>query len=356
MIFLAKRFDKSFKDWCIENNQLYLLDLWDYKLNDKEPSEYGVMSAKKCWFKCKNHIHESELCTINNITGDKHYIVSCRKCNSFGQWCINHNLQSLLDHWDYELNDISPFDVPHGSGKKYWFKCLNNNPSHKSELKMISNLTKQEGTRRCLQCDSFGQWCIDNISSDFIEKYWSTKNTKSPLEYSYRTSKKVWIKCDNPFHEDYDISCSNYVIGKRCPKCGFVQRKSKLERKVIELLDFLNIQYYRESECTLKPINPKTGCYMHYDNQIPSLHLIIEVNGEQHYYSNYFTELVAKSRNITTGEVFNEQLFRDKFKKDYAIQHGYDYLEIPYYTNDKNETYKQLILDKINDIQSHMKP
>ena len=95
---------------------------------------------------------------------------------------------------------------------------------------------------------------------------------------------------------------------------------------------------------------------MHYDNQIPSLHLIIEVNGEQHYYSNYFTELVAKSRNMTTEDVFNEQLFRDKFKKDYAIQHGYDYLEVPYYTNDKNETYKQLILDKINDIQSHMKP
>ena len=128
------------------------------------------------------------------------------------------------------------------------------------------------------------------------------------------------------------------------------------ERKVIELLDFLNIQYYRESECTLKPINPKTGCYMHYDNQIPSLHLIIEVNGEQHYYSNYFTELVAKSRNMTTEDVFNEQLFRDKLKKDYAIQHGYDYLEVPYYTNDKNETYKQLILDKMNDRQSHMKP
>ena len=37
---------------------------------------------------------------------------------------------------------------------------------------------------------------------------------------------------------------------------------------------------------------------------------------------------------------------------NYAIQHGFYYLAIPYY-EEENDIYKQTILNKINDIKTH---
>ena len=353
---MARRIIKSFKDWCLENNQLYLLDLWDCDLNLLKPEEYGVSSAKKCWFKCPRGIHESEVTTLNNITGDKKYIVKCRKCNSFAQWCLDNNQKELLDHWDSNLNTKDPFEISRTSRNKYWFKCINNIKSHKSEEKLIANLTRQSGSRRCIQCDSFGEWAKNTIGEDFELKYWSEKNTKSPMEYSYRTDKKIWIKCENTYHDDYSISCANYVYGKRCPECGFVARKSKLENKVINYLDELGYNNLREGKCTLKPINPLTGKCLYYDNQIVELNLIIEVNGQQHYYPNYFTKMVAISKGSTIEKEFKDQNYRDEYKKKYALENGYNYLIIPYNADDNNETYKQLIDNKINEIHNYTTP
>ena len=92
-------------------------------------------------FKCNRGIHESELTSICNITGEKHYRVHCRKCNSFGQWCIDNSKQELLNRWDKKLNNLDPFDVPYGSGKKYWFTCPVNNPNHPNAV--MEGIVKQ---------------------------------------------------------------------------------------------------------------------------------------------------------------------------------------------------------------------
>ena len=42
---------KSFKTWCIENNFKYLLDLWDYNLNDESPDIVSCRTAKSYYFK-----------------------------------------------------------------------------------------------------------------------------------------------------------------------------------------------------------------------------------------------------------------------------------------------------------------
>ena len=119
---MARPSNKSFGTWCEENNLTYMIDLWDNKLNKCSPYDIAMSTAHKYYFKCNRGIHESELTSICNITGEKHYRVHCRKCNSFGQWCIDNSKQELLNRWDKKLNNLDPFDVPYGSGVDLYLK------------------------------------------------------------------------------------------------------------------------------------------------------------------------------------------------------------------------------------------
>ena len=109
----------------------------------------------------------------------------------------------------------------------------------------------------------------------------------------------------------------------------------------------------KEYDCSPKCINPDTGYILPYDREliIQDVHLLIEVQGVQHYKICLHTRSDALERNISVEEAFELQQFRDKLKSDYALNNGYEFLEIPYYTSD-NDEYKNLIDEKISYIIS----
>lgn len=88
---------------------------------------------------------------------------------------------------------------------------------------------------------------------------------------------------------------------------------------------------------------------MYFDNEIKELKLIIEVHGEQHYKSCSWDKYKAKKNNTTQDCVFKQRQLYDKYKKNFALNSGYFYLEIPYWT-ERDESYKNLIDDKIREI------
>ncbi len=84
---------------------------------------------------------------------------------------------------------------------------------------------------------SFAQWGIDNLGSDFLDKYWDQeKNIVDPWQISYGyTLNKVWIKCqEKDYHGSYEISCSHFTNGKRCSYCV---------NKKVHRLDSLGVIY-----------------------------------------------------------------------------------------------------------------
>ncbi len=416
---MGRKIINSFYDWCIENSHQDYLDLWDYDLNDVDPKDIGSTTSKKYFFKCPRGIHRSELYIIGKITRkDTPRDIDCRRCHSFGQWCIDSGNLDLLKRWNCELNKTSPFDVNKYSGKKYYFNCPKNDPNHLPEEKIISNVVQQEGSRQCIGCISFAQWCIDNIDKDFIDKYWSEKNTVNPFTIVPTHTKKVWIKCiSKNYHDDYDIMPYNFIAGKRCPYCsskrvnhydslgynfpaiidywsdknedspfdyfpqsnkvkwffcnkhGHIQRKisdvikgectcpecnaesnlSKLAKKVIDYLS-PNYNLLHEESCELVTINPRTGYRLLYDNQVVDLNLYIEVHGKQHYEITLYTKLSASANNKTPEEELEYQKWKDAYKKNDVLSHGYYYLEIPYWSDDENQSYKRLIDNKIDEI------
>lgn len=415
---------ESLYDWCINNNKKDIVDRWDYTLNKKSPKEIGVNSHNKFWFKCQNNInHTSELHSISGLS-DGRTCVSCRQCNSFGQWCLDNDRNDILSRWDYSMNTHNPFQISKSSGIKCYFKCPKG--IHASEAKTLYSLTNGKiNDFVCNACNSFAQWGIENIEKDFLSKYWDyEKNTIDPYKISYAYNGKVWIKCQkHDYHKSYQISCGKFSTeGKRCPYCaktsgkihkydslGYLNAKVfdiwsdknkkspyeysphsgqkiwwKCENKIhddylrtidgatkadfmcpycvsesessklqCKVNDYIQNKYsfdvLHEHECTINPINPKTGHVLPYDNEIKDLKLIIEVMGEQHYKPTQYNKLIAKRNGTTAEKALNELQWRDEFKKQHALSLGYYYLDIPY-TLEYNDMYKVTIDETIKQI------
>lgn len=408
----------NFKRWCIDNNHQDILDMWDYELNTEKPENINTSSNKAYYFKCNNRgkIHSVKF-IIQSITHHNKLPI-CPYCNSFGIWCEDNNRLDLLKRWDYEKNIISPYEISISSTKKQYFKCPKG--LHDSELKDLNNIRKQFGSGRCCRCDSLGQYGIDNISKNFIEKYWSDKNKISPMLINKNSQKKIWIKCNNTeYHDDYEISAINFYRGKRCPYCAgkkvsyydslgithpsvidiwssknkntpyeFLPKSNKmiwwkcennrhkdykrtisasvvsdfncpscvrerkesfLQEKVRLYISSLFDNVLHEYNCTLKPINPETNRIMPYDNEVVDIKLIIEVNGMQHYSEHSFNGYF-ENQGMSPKESLMKRQKIDDFKKQYAIDHNYNYLEIPYWADNKKKLWKAMIDDKIKEI------
>lgn len=148
---------------------------------------------------------------------------------SFEDWCIENNKQRYLELWDYKLNKKLPNEVAFQSEHKFYFKCPQN--KHESELYIIKNLIKHKTYDvMCIKCNSFAQYGIDNICSDFLEKYWDyNKNKVNPWEIAKGSTKKVWIYCqEKPYHDSYYMTCDSFYFGARCQYCS-MQKIHKLD-------------------------------------------------------------------------------------------------------------------------------
>lgn len=217
----------SFYDWCINNNRDDLLNRWDYELNNCNPNEISYGSKNKYYFKCSRNLHKSELHQIGTITMNKTKVI-CSKCNSFAQYLIdNFGEDALEKYWDDDKNAVDPWEISHGSSRlKVWIKCQKK-VYHDSYLIVCESFIKGG---RCPYCsskkihpkESFAQYNIDNTDYNFLEKYWSNKNTLDPFTISpFSNTIHVWIKCqEKEYHEDYLIACRLFSIGIRCPYCA----------------------------------------------------------------------------------------------------------------------------------------
>ena len=419
---------KSFYDWCIENSRQDLLDRWDYELNKKSPVHVGFTSIEYWYFKCPKGEHESSPYKLVNVTRHVNSSVKCIKCNSFAYWGISNIGADFLDkYWDYSKNKhIDPWELPYGSGDEIYIFCQEKS-YHESYKTCPSHFI---GGYRCPYCtgryihklDSFGQWGIENVCLDFLEKYWdyelntvdpmdigksshikiyikcqdkeyhgsyptypydfvnsdnrcpfcsrrslhpfdslgalrpesldvwSDLNDDTPFDIAPRSSQRRWFKCHNKKHNDYK-SCVHRANNRNfeCPKCHSEQEDSYLQKMVDYYIEnTYSYQYLKEYDCSLECINPMTGYVLPYDREliIGDKHLIIEVQGKQHYEICLITKKGALERGVSVEREFELQQYRDKIKKEYVLENGYEFLEIPY-TCENNESYKTLIDNKI---------
>lgn len=344
---------KSFAQWCIDNNREDVLKKWDYNLNKYSPFEITYSSGKKCWFKCSNNTHDSELYYISNVVRQG---LKCKQCNSFAQWGIDNICKDFLKkYWDYEKNNISPWKIAKSTANtKIWIKCQEKDYHGSYDTTPNVFVTGV----RCGFCtlrpnkihpyDSLGA----ELTKRNISHLFSDLNNKSAYEYPPSGDQIIWWKCENEVHKDYkkSINKSN-THNFRCPECVKERNESFLQEKV--RLYFTEMKYVilHEYDCNLTCINPRTNYPLPFDNEVVDLNLIIEVHGRQHYELCGWNISQSKSNGKTPEECLEYQQWKDKYKKEYALSQGYFYLEIPYWADDKDESWKKLIDDKIKEIK-----
>ncbi len=342
---------KTFEQWCKENDVIQFLELWDYDLNNRIPSDVGYRSDLKYYFKCPDGLHKSTPHTLNSLTTNYERnmrLIVCPICNSFAFWGINNICKDFLEkYWDYEKNTVDPWKISKCANKYIWIICQEKN-YHGSYRIECSNFNKGG---RCSYCTSHKIHKLDSLGTVHSNSllFWSDKNKKSPYEYSPQTHQEVFWKCKDNEHEDYQRKISESVkCDFRCPDCNIV---SVLQEKVKDYIlnNYKNFKLYNEHHCSIVPINPKTGRNLPFDNEIFDLKLIIEVHGQQHYEITGWTKKHAKRDGTTPEYELHYQKLKDRYKRFISHHNKYEYLEIPYWT-EQDESYKKLIDEKIQEI------
>lgn len=157
----------------------------------------------------------------------------------------------------------------------------------------------------------------NKINVEFISLKINSKNTIDCV---------LTLKCK--CGEIFNIPLHDFLYNNRyrCKKCS--RSKSILELKIEEYLKEKGVRYITQhcfEDC-------KNIRKLKYDFYLPQYNLIIEVNGQQHYY---------EQKDFTLS--LEEQIKRDEYKKAYCLSKGIKYIQIPFWYIYNKNTYKTII-------------
>lgn len=366
---------KEFPDNAMLKVNPHLWVEWDFdKNNDLGLDVYRMTksSNKSSWWVCCKCSSFFDSIIANRSKG-----VGCGYCRGLK---VNHtnSLASLnpdlAKEWHPTLNgELTSNDVTVSSGKKVWWAC-SNNEEHTWESS-VDNRRKGNNCPYCSGRFASTNNSIASIKPELISEWHPTKNRdKTPHNVSVSSEKKIWWlgKCNHEWltpansrcngsncpycagqkilvgfndlwttnpdiasilynpddgynhskgtHKKVDWKCPDceYVIknksinkvcsnGLSCPKCS--DGISYPEKFTYNFLYSLNIDF--DFQKTFDWSESKR-----YDFYIPSLNMIIEVHGEQHYKLSF----VNLSEKTLKQEQENDQL-KEQLAKENGIKH-----------------------------------
>lgn len=176
----------------------------------------------------------------------------------------------------------------------------------------------------------------DNFKSGFGCKFCGDDRTREARRNDFDKVKDVFLKHDMLLIEDQiyknssqklkyicihhkekgiqEMSCSN-ALKNYCPFCNI----KKGELSISNYLDNQNVNY--EFQKRFKDLLSNKNGHLSYDFYLPDYNLLIEYQGQQHYYPVDF---------FGGEEQFAIQKTHDEQKRKYAKDNNYKLLEIPY--------------------------
>lgn len=179
---------------------------------------------------------------------------------------------------------------------------------------------------RCSKCYGSDLKTTEEFKQEVYNLVGNEYTVASPYVYNIEKINIIHNKCG---YKDWWVTPSNFLKGRRCPKC----QESHGEQMVRSILNKLKIEFVsqkRFSDCRYKQPLP-------FDFYLPKFRVAIEYDGEQHYKEiAYFSEDGGlKCRKI-----------RDHIKNQYCKKHKIDLIRIPYTITNKDEI-EQIIIKGI---------
>lgn len=299
---------------------------WDVDLNKGVvPRQVFLSSHKIFWFRCISCNHKFDS-TLNQITNGKWCPFCANQKLCYNQTCKQCFAKSFASHekskyWNYDKNKILSRDLFLNSHKKYWFTCENCYHDFDSTLNHITN------GKWCPYCSNKklceNDTCITCLEKSFSihekSKYWNYNiNNILPRHLFINSHEKCWFKCEKD--HVFDIKLDAISSGNWCRYCI-----NKTEQKLQDRLktDFPSLQ---------REISPPWAKRKRYDFLIPELHVIIELDGPQHF------------MQISSWPSPENQHDNDVEKIMHAVDNGYSVIRIVQedVLNDKYDWYSEL--------------
>lgn len=312
----------------LETKYPIILDEWDYSKNTIKPNEIKANSNLKIWWRCQKCGY-SWAATPNNRIGNG---TGCPSCSGYRHIKGKNDLVTLksplLAEWDYEKNEITPYDVTPNSRYEIWWKCSVCGYSWSNSV-----INRTNSSTRCPICD--GKRFVRG-KTDFASKYpllakewdYAKNETIDPYTISPNSSLSVWWTCPE-CGQSYKAGIESRVWGQGCPKC-IRWINTSVEEQIIF--------YYLKSVFS-DAINGFRAPFLtnyEFDIFIPALNLVVEFDGYK-WHSNTKRDLIKDS--IASENGLSVVRFRGSQKKPlndgcYEIyynyrQDRYKYIQIP---------------------------
>lgn len=208
------------------------------------------------------------------------------------------NATKIKHRWDTcgHVTNIAPNKILSGNGCR---KCQEIN---------FANISSKIREKRCLKAGKELDQKVFEIHGSNI-----MRDPKTPYVNSY--TNLSWI-C-NRGHQ-WESSPNSIKSGSGCPECANIFSKGETLTK--EVLNEYGVEFKTQKEFSdLKRVRN-----LSYDFYIPSMNILIECQGQQHYEPSTFFH------GENAEECFADQQERDQLKREYALQNGYLLLEISY--------------------------
>lgn len=263
---------------------------WDYERNgDLKPSDVTAGSHKIAWFICDKtcpygcpHRYESIISNRARLGQGCPYCSSAPK-----KICIHMSIvfthPEIAAEWDYGKNgNLKPSDVTSGSDKKISWNCPKTclfGCKHEYDA-TVSN--RCNGNKGCPYC-SIPQKknCIHTsiqTTHPGIACEWDylVNGNLKPSDFTSGSGKIIGWKCEK--NHNWNAAIYSRCGAKHgCPHC--------LNKTAAKLLSYIKIHFpdvkaeFRAKWCQ----SPKTKRNLPFDFYIPSLKLVIELDGAQHF-------------------------------------------------------------------------
>ena len=190
----------------------------------------------------------------------------------------------LCKEWHPRLNQNPPeFYMPRSMDKVWWL-CSD---GHEWEA-VIDSRTSGRGCPYCVGYVASPERNFALMYPDLVEEWHTTKNTKTPDQYTPKSNFKVWWKCQKG-HE-WKATLYSRSQGTGCPKCSNQQSKNEL-RILTELMSV-----YERVEHRKKIVDHEVDIYL------PELKVAIEYDGH-YWHQNKHAADVIKQADISSAGV-----------------------------------------------------
>lgn len=265
------------------------------------------LSAKvKVTFRC-NEGHSFNM-TISDFFNKKYRCFTCALGFRWNSDRFLREIDALKDKDDYIFSNYenikrtsSKFSVTHKICNHTWFPSVGG---------FFYRNT------RCPKCSGHARWNNDRVLQGFNLSKDCKRFTLLLDEKISSEESKFNVQCEKG-HIFSSSPRAYFNSGSRCPQC----RSSHGELAIVEFLDSKGISYEREKKFT----NCKGKRLLPFDFYIDSRRTIIEYHGLQHFKKGNFS-----SNDALNIETLERTQRNDIIKKNWAIAHGYTFIEIHY--------------------------